>query len=74
MFIPTIAQQLDTAVYNHVTNLLHVSAFFDHPQGGIRQRKTQHWPLHLCSFKRFVPVGHMPMLCFSLPHTSLKLA
>ena len=46
MLIAITAQQFDTAVYNHVTNLLHVSAFFDHPQGGIRQRKNN---IGLCS-------------------------
>jgi hypothetical protein len=74
MFIQTTAQQLDKRVYKHVTNLLHISAFFDHPQGGIRRRKTQRLPLRLCSFKRFVPFGHLPVLCFSLSHTSLELA
>jgi hypothetical protein len=42
MFVPTIAQQLDTTVYNHIGSLLHVSSFFGHLHGGNRQRKRQH--------------------------------
>ena len=32
-----------TIIYQHVVSLLHVSAFFGHPQGGIKQRKIQWW-------------------------------
>jgi hypothetical protein len=35
VFIPTAAQQLDTKVYNHVANLLHVSVFFGRLQEGV---------------------------------------
>jgi hypothetical protein len=34
--------KLHTQVHNDTVSLLHVSAFFDHPQGGIQQWKTQH--------------------------------
>jgi hypothetical protein len=34
--------KLRAQVRNHTESLLHVSAFFDHLQGGIQQRKTQH--------------------------------
>jgi hypothetical protein len=73
VFIATSAQQLDKTVYNHLANFLHVSAFLDHRQGGIRQRKTHRWPLRLRTFKGFELVGHLPVLCFSLSHTSLML-
>jgi len=56
VFIPTTVQQLDTKVYNHVTSLLHVSAFFSQLKGGIRQRKAQNWLImswmYNCKVKR----------------------
>jgi hypothetical protein len=38
-------------MYNHKSNLLHVSASFDHHQGGIPQRKTHYWLIMAWSCK-----------------------
>jgi hypothetical protein len=42
-YIPATALLLDTIIYKYVVNLLHVSAFFGHLQGGIQQTKIQIW-------------------------------
>ena len=40
VFIPTVVQQKDTIiVYNHITSLLHGSAFFGHLKGGTHKEK-----------------------------------
>ena len=41
MYIPATALQLDTVIYKHVANLLHVSAFSIRLQGGSQQSKVQ---------------------------------
>ena len=50
-FFPTPTQHFDTKVYNHIASLLHVSAFRDHLQGKILQRKAQNWLTmsHMCN-------------------------
>ena len=39
IYIPTTALQLDTILYKRVIMLLHVSAFFGHPQGRYSTKK-----------------------------------
>jgi len=52
MFVLTNAQQLDTTIYNHIDNLLHISACFGHLQGGIRI-PTWRWQKKAETCRRF---------------------
>jgi hypothetical protein len=41
MFIPTIAQQLDTKIYNHLASNPHVAAYFAHLVGVFEKNKKK---------------------------------